>query len=144
MALDTPIQSMGNTVVLYDGHDITAALQAASLQATIDELETTNLASTAVETRPAPSKWSIAFNGYWSRELDDIIAPDVLNPPANGKPASIEFGDATGGKVKYDWAAKAFISNWSIGGGAPADYIPHDTSLNVSGAPQRTSTPGTP
>lgn len=138
MALDTPIQSMGNTIVRYNGVDITAALQSSSLAATIEELETTNLASTAVETRPSPSKWTITFNGYWSKELDDALSDDIINPPADGAPVDITFGK-TPNAVKYAWTGKCYITGWTIGGGAPADYIPHDGSLVMSGSPARTT-----
>lgn len=139
MPLATPVKSMGNVVVLYNSVDITAACNQAQLQAMLDEMETTNLASTAVEVKPGPAKWTISLSGFWSKELDDAAAPDVIAPVDAGRACQITVGPAgSSTKVRYAWAAGCYITGWTINAAGPTQYINHDMALNMSGNPTRT------
>lgn len=138
MPMGSPIPAMGNVVVRYNDVDITAACNSAQLAAAVEALETTNLASTAIEKEAGPATWSISCEGPWSKELDDVCGPDVVTPPATKRNADITVGKTAGSKVKYAWTAKAFIENYSIDASSPNETVGWSGDLNLSGAPART------
>lgn len=128
-------KSLGNITVTYNATNITAYLKQTDLEAVVNRLETTNLASSGVETIADTTKWSVGFNGFWDKALDDIIGPDVVTP---GTPrACIVAVVGSTGTVTYTWTAKAEIENYKISSATGA-FISHDTRLALSGAPVRT------
>ena len=137
-----PIRAMSNVIVMYgaDGAsvDITGACNTAQLNATVNEIETTTLASTGKETTPGQSEWKIEVGGPWSLALDNVLGPDVVTPPATKRDASIQFGQ-TGNQVLYTWDTNAFVSNYSIDPSNPSEAITWSGTLVLSGSPTRTT-----
>lgn len=137
-----PIKAMSNVIVMYDGTDITGACNTAQLAATVNEIETTTLASTGKETTPGQSEWSIDVGGPWSKALDDEFGADIVEGQSTKKNCSIKFGPTTpaGNQVTYTWTAKAMISNYNIDASNPSEALNWSGTLVLSGAPAR-STP---
>lgn len=133
-----PTRAMSNVIVQYNGVDITGACNSAQLASTVNEIETTTLASTGKETTPGQSEWRIECGGPWSKALDDVCGPDMVTPPATKRNASIQFG-GTGNKVLYTWTAAAFISGYNIDASNPSEVINWTGTLVLSGAPARTT-----
>lgn len=133
-----PIRAMSNVLVTYNGVDITGACNSASLAATINEIETTTLASTAQETTPGQTEWRIECSGPYSLQLDNVCGPDVVSPPAAKRNASIRFGQVSN-RVTYTWTAQAYISNYTIDASNPSESISWSGTLVLSGAPARTT-----
>lgn len=138
MPMGTPIPAMGAVIVRYNDVDITAACNATQLAAAIEAIETTNLASTAVEKEAGAATWTIHCEGNWSKELDDVCGPDAVTPPASKRNSDITFGKTAGSKVKYAWTAKAFMENYQIDASSPNEALGWSGDLNLSGAPVRT------
>lgn len=131
-----PIRAAGNIVVTYNAQNITAYLNEAELQATIDELEVSNLASTVMEYTPSIANFQLTMSGDWAVALDGILGPDVVTPVK--RTCSIAFGDGTN-TVTYTWTTNAFITGYTIGGSA-TDKIVHSPTLRLSGTPSRVVT----
>lgn len=143
MAITTPpIRAMSNVIVKYGptglSVDITGACNSAQMNATINEIETTTLASTGKETTPGQSEFKIECSGPWSKALDDVLGVDVVTPPETKRDASIQFGQS-GNRVLYTWTANAFVSNYSIDPSNPSEAITWSGTLVLSGAPVRTT-----
>ena len=136
-----PIRAMSNVIVNYNTQDITGACNTAQLAATVNEIETTTLASTGKETTPGQTEWTIDCGGPWSAALDNICGPDVVTPPATKRNASIQFGTASGNKVLYTWTAAAFISSYAVDASNPSEALNWSGTLVLSGAPARTTPP---
>lgn len=147
-----PIRAMSNVVVKYGAAagsavDITAACNSAQLAATVGEIETTTLASSGKETTPGQTEWSIDCGGPWSRDLDAALAPDVVNPPAAKRYASIQFGTSAGNVVTYVWdpavapanSRGAYVSGYNIDASNPSEALNWTGTLVLSGAPVRTA-----
>jgi hypothetical protein len=133
-----PVRALSNVVVTYNAGDITGACNTAQLSSTVNEIETTTLASTGKETTPGQTEWSIEVGGPWSKELDTILAPDLVTPPATKRNASIQFGPLTN-RVTYTWTANAFVSNFTIDASNPSESLSWTGTLVLSGAPVRTT-----
>lgn len=133
-----PIRAMSNVIVTYNAQDITGACNSAQLASTVNEIETTTLASTGKETTPGQTEWRIECNGPWSKALDDILGPDVVTPPATKRNASIQFGPLTN-RVTYTWTAAAFVSGYNVDASNPSESLNWNGTLVLSGAPVRTT-----
>jgi len=131
-----PIKAMSNVIVIYDSTDITAACNTAQLAAAVNEIETTNLASTGKETTPGQSEWTIDVGGSWSKALDDEFGADIVEGQTNKKNCSIQFGPLTN-RVTYTWTAKAMVSNYTIDASNPSEALNWSGTLTLSGAPAR-------
>lgn len=130
------VRSAGNVVVTYNGQNITAYLNEAELSATIDELESTNLASTAMQYQPSLANYTMSFSGDWSAALDAIIGPDMITPVM--RTVSIQFIENSV-EVTYTWTSNAFLTGFTITSSA-TDKITHAPALRLSGAPTRVVT----
>lgn len=129
-----PRKSLSNVVVTYNSVNITQYLKQTDLEATVERLETTNLASTGAESIADSTTWTLGFNGMWDTALDTALAPDVITPGTK-RTASIAITGSTQ-TVTYTWTTNAEIENYKISA-AVGDFIGHDTALALSGAPTR-------
>lgn len=145
-----PVRAMSNVQVKYGdtlalAEDITAACNSAQLAATVNEIETTTLASTGKVTTPGQTEWRIECGGPWSKGLDEIFDPDVISPPTTKRFVSIYFGQ-TGNRVTYTWdpatagAPGGYISNYTIDATNPSEALTWSGTLVLSGAPTRNAT----
>lgn len=131
-----PVKAAGNITVTYNAVNITQYLDQHTLDAVVNEIETTNLASTGVESSPSTTKWSIKGGGSWAKALDDVLGPDSITPPTTLRNMVVVIG-ATGAQATYTWTANAFISNYSIESSAKEVHKWSGT-ISVNGAPTRT------
>lgn len=139
MAITTPpVRAMSNVVVMYNGVDITGACNTAQLAATVNEIETTTLASTGRETTPGQTEWRIECGGPWSLALDTALSPDVITPPTAKRNSSIQFGPS-GNRVLYSWTASAFVAGYNVDASNPSEALNWTGTLVLSGAPTRTT-----
>ena len=123
-----------NCNLTFNGTEITAHLSQADLQATVGQLEVTNLDSTGKEFLTEPTEWIINFNGFWNATLDGVVGPEAVTPGTK-RTAVIAFinGAST---VTYTWTANAEVASYNIT--APATGILACTGgLRLSGAPGR-------
>lgn len=130
------MKSAGNITVTFNSNNITAYLDQVELQATVDELETTNLASTAQESDPGLGKWTVSFaSSKWDSTLDGYLAPSVTTPTKRTCVIAIVGGAQT---VTYTWTTQAYITNYNIAATAKGA---HTTApkLTLSGNPSRAS-----
>jgi hypothetical protein len=127
-------KSLGNVTVTYNSQNLTQYLKQADLDAAVNRLETTNLASTGMESIADTTKWTIGFNGFWDKALDDIIGPDVVTVGTLRTVVMTITGST--GTVTYTWTSKGEIENYKISAAA-GQFVSHDTQLALSGAPVR-------
>lgn len=128
------IKSLGNVVVTYNSTNITAYCSQADLEATVERLDTTNLASTAKESIAGDAEWSIKLSGQWATALDTAIMPDIVTP-GTARTASIAF-DGGASTVTYTWTSKAELQDGSISS-QTGNFIGWSATLALSGAPTR-------
>jgi len=129
------VRGAGNTVVTYNSQNITAYLNSAELAAAVDELESTNLASTVMEYAPSLANYTLSLEGDWSKALDDILGVDALTPTRRA--CSIKVTDETGAWAQYAWT-QAFITGYNISIGS-TEKVSHSPTLRLSGTPTRTT-----
>lgn len=129
-----PVKGATNSNLTYGGTAITAYLSQVDLQATIGQLEVTNLDSTGKVFLTEPTEWVIRGNGFWESALDTAIGPDAVTPGTK-RNAVIDFING-GVTVTYTWTANAEVANYNIT--APATGVIGCTfELRLSGAPVR-------
>jgi hypothetical protein len=131
------IKSATNVIVNYNAQDITQYLSSSDLQATLNQLDVTDLASTGKEFLTDVAEWRIRFDIWWQKALDDIIGPDIVTPGTK-RTAFITYEDGVN-TVKYTWTTNAEIGSLSITAAANAP-ISGNAELILSGAPVRTVT----
>lgn len=132
----TARKARGNAAVSYNSNNITQYLDSADLEATIDQLETTNLASTAAESTAGDPSWSISMSGMWDNTIDAIIGPDAVTPGT--KRTAVMTLTGSSATVTYTWTSNAEIGDYSINS-AVGDFIKFSCTLTLSGAPTRGS-----
>lgn len=126
-------KARGNTTVTYNSQNITQYVTQADLDRTLDQLDTTDLASTAKESIAGDETNKLAMQGNWRAALDAIIAPDVGS--GTKRTAVIAYTDGAT-TVTYTWTTNAEIENYSIK--SPANGLRTFTcDLMLSGAPVR-------
>jgi hypothetical protein len=130
------IKSATNITVSYNSNDITQYCNSADLQATLNQLDVTDLASTGKEFLTDVAEWRIRLNIWWAKAIDDILGPDIVTPGTK-RTAYIEYEDSTG-TVRYTWTSNAEIGNYQITAGASA-AMAGSAELILSGAPSRTT-----
>lgn len=128
------IKSNPNLTLSYAGTALAAYLDQASIDAVVEAVETTNLASTATETTPGNTTWSSKIGGSWAKALDDVLGPDAVTP-GTLRTCVIVVG-ASGAQATYTWTSKAFISNYTIDAKA-GDTLKWSGTLNLTGSPVR-------
>lgn len=128
-------KARGNTVVNYNSNAITAYVTQADLERTLDQLETTDLASTGKEFIAGDESNTIRLSGNWRKAIDDILGPDVGS--GTKRTVSIVYTDGAA-TVTYLWTSNGEISNYSIQ--SPANGLrTFSCDLTLSGAPTRTA-----
>lgn len=125
----------GNVAVTYNAQNMTAYIKSAELQATIQELEATDFASTAAEYSPSLAEFTLSLGGDWIQALDNILGVDAIVPTVRA--CNIKFTDKAGAWVQYAWTT-AFITGFNISASATGK-IEHSPSLRLSGVPTRTT-----
>jgi hypothetical protein len=128
------VKSLGNVVVTYNSVDITQYCSQADLSATIERLDTTNLASTAKESIAGDAEWTIAVSGSWAVALDTALAVDAVTP-GTSRTATIAF-DGGASTVTYTWTSTAEIQDYKVTSATGA-FIAWSGTLSLSGAPTR-------
>lgn len=130
-----PIKAMSNVTVTYNSTDITQYLNTQSLEAVVNEIDVTNLASTADEVIAGSAKWTVNVGGFWAKALDDVLGPDAVSPPASMRNLVVVLG--TGSTATYTWTSAAFISNYKVEASDPKSMLGWSGTLAVSAAPVR-------
>jgi hypothetical protein len=131
-----PVKSNPNIVLTYNSVNITQYCDTATMDATLETIETTNLASTATESTPGDTTWTYDIGGSWAKALDDVFGPDVITPPATLRTFSAAIG-AVGAVSTYTWTTKAFVNNYNVDTTA-GENITWTGTLNLTGSPVRT------
>lgn len=130
------VKGPGNITVLYNAVDITAYCDQADLDNTLEQLDATNLASTANESVSGFPTWSISIGGPWAPALDNALGPDAVTPGTKRNASiAVKHGANT---VTYSWSAAAEIANYKITAGIKAVHK-WSGKLQLSGSPTRAS-----
>ncbi|GIV82785.1 MAG: hypothetical protein KatS3mg051_2139 [Anaerolineae bacterium] len=132
-----PVKAAGNVTVTYNGQNIKAYCNSADLQATIDQIDVTDFASTAKEFITGFGEWTINLGGPWDPTLDGYLAPDAVTPGTK-RTASIAFDDGST-TVTYTWTSNAEIGDYQIQASNPTEAITWSAVLRLSGAPTRST-----
>lgn len=128
------VKSNSNVVLTYNAVNITQYCDTASMDATVETVESTNLASTATETSPGDTTWSYDIGGPWAKPLDDVLAPDVVTPGTMR--TFVAAIGAAGSVATYTWTTKAFVSAYNVDTTA-GENITWTGTLNLTGSPVR-------
>jgi hypothetical protein len=134
--------SEGYTTIGYGGTDITQYCTQADLEALVNEVDATNLASTGPETAPGGTTWLVNIAGKLTRESDDILGRDAVTTPDTLRSLTVTVGAGSRCGTTYGWVGAegvgAFVSDYKIG---PNDPLKETTmwtaKLGVSGGPAR-------
>jgi len=127
-----PLKAQGNVVCTYNSQNITAYMNTASLQAAVNELDTTNLAGSGATKIAGVGNWTDEVGGLWDEALDDIIGPDAVAPPATLRTFVVTIAT-----VVYTWTSNSFLSNYQIQASEAMGLITWSATLSLSGAPVR-------
>lgn len=130
------VKALGSITVTYNSNALTAKLNQASLEAIVNAIDTTNLASTAGEQIPGLVNWSVPIGGMWDSTLDGYLGPDTVSPPSSLRTLVIVIGPS-GSQVTYTWTSNSFVSNYKFGADNPGGALTWSGTLSVSGAPTR-------
>lgn len=130
-----PTKGAGKVAVTFNGTAITSYCNKADLDAVLDQIDVTNLASTGAESISAFPKWSINLGGNWDATFDAVIGPEAVTPGTK-RTAVIAFTDSASSTVTYTWTSKAEIGNYTITS-TPTGAIGWTAVLALSGAPSR-------
>lgn len=134
-----PIKASSNYTFSYNSTALAAYIDESSLKNVVDTIDSKNLASTAISNVGASVSVTIGLKGDWDKALDDVFAPDSLNPPSTLRSWSMVIG-ASGSQVTYSQTGTttvgAFVSNYEVtfGAGGKATWT---CDLTVSGAVTR-------
>jgi hypothetical protein len=128
------LKARGNVTFSYNGTALTAYLNLAKLNQTINEIETTNFASTGGEKIAGTGQYTIEIGGDWSKALHDVLSPDAVTPPATLRNAILTMGSG-GDLVTWTWTAKAFVASYNPDASDPNGKLTFTGSIAVSGAP---------
>lgn len=129
------VKSEGRVTVTYNSQNITQYCNSADLQAAVDRLEVTDLASTGKEYIAGIGEWTISLGGYWDSTLDGYLAPDAVTPGTK-RTGVIAFTDAAATTITYTWTSNAEIQDYSITS-AVGGAIEWSATLALTGAPSR-------
>ena len=129
-------KARGNTACSFNGTVITAYCDQADVDATIDQIETTNLASTGVESTAGDPKWSIKLGGFWDGAIDAVLGPEAVTPGTK-RTAYIAYTGSSA-TVTYTWTTNAEIENYTITS-AVGNMIKWSATLALSGDSTRAS-----
>lgn len=129
-----------NFTVTYAGTNITAYCNQGAIEATVAEIDTTNLASTGAESSPASTAWSVPIGGFLDKLLDDVLGVDAITPPTTLNDLVITAGPVAT-QTTYTWTGTATegaaIENYTIAPTEPTQLITWSATLLISGGPVR-------
>lgn len=125
----------GNITISYNSNALAGYLNQASIDGVIAEIDTTDLASTAMEKIPGLGSWSVPVGGFWDSTLDGYLGPDAIAPPSTLRTLVVVIGPS-GSQVTYTWTSNAFISGYKIAA-EPGGALTWSGTLSVSGVPTR-------
>jgi len=131
-----PVKTQGNVTVTYNSTEITDYLNQQSLEAIVNEIDTTNLGSTSNEKTPGSVNWAVNVGGFWAKALDDLLGPDAVTTPTTLRTLAVVIG-ASGAQVTYTWTSNSFVGNYRVEAADPTGVITWSGTLAVSGAPTR-------
>jgi len=124
--------------VTYNGTNITAYCSQAAIEATVAEIDTTNLASTGAETSPASTSWSTPISGMLDKAVDDVLGKDGITAPSTMRDLVIVVGPG-GDQTTFTWTGTttvgATIENYTIAPTDPTQIITWSAALLISGGP---------
>jgi len=127
-----------NFTVTLGGTNITAYCNQASIEATVAEIDTTNLASTGAESSPASTSWSTPVSGFLDKALDDVFGRYAITPPSTMLDLVVTVGPS-GSVTTFTWTGTtqegATIENYTINPTDPTQLITWTGSLLISGGP---------
>jgi len=124
----------GNITVTYDSNAITNYLNTTSLNAVVNQIDTTDFGDANAKTSIAGlADWEVPIGGPWDVTLDGYLSGDVISPPATLKTLAVGIDTLT-----FTWTANAFITDYKISGSSPSDGITWTGTLKGSGAPTKT------
>lgn len=129
-----------NFTVTYNSIDLTQYCNQASVEATVAEIDTTNLASSGAQSDPAATSWTVPMGGFLDKALDDEMGRDAITPPTTFRDLVITAGPS-GTQTTYTWTGSssvgASIENYQINPTDPTQLITWSGSLLISGGPTR-------
>lgn len=128
-----PVRSSGNITVTYNATNITQYLSEVELNAAIDELETTHLASTSMTYIPSMANYTLTLSGDFAIASDNVFGPDMMNPTLRTVIVTFTEGAQT---VTYTWTNSAFLTGYSLSASS-TEKITHAPALRLSGTPTR-------
>jgi hypothetical protein len=135
-----PTKTLGNVAITYGALALAQYMDGGSLEATVEAVETTNLASSGQETTPGAPAFSVPISGFWAKALDDVLGADATNPPTTLKNLVVQIGPV-GNRVTNTWTGTgttgAFVSDYKIDFSDPMGMLKWSATLNCSGAPAR-------
>lgn len=135
-----PAKSLGNVAFTYAALALAPYMDQASIEMTVNAIETTNLASTAKENTPGVTEYSVPIGGPWAKALDDVLGADAVTPPTTLRNFVGQIGPVAN-RVTYTWTGSAtvgaFISNYKIDASDPLGVIKWTGTLTISGSPVR-------
>jgi hypothetical protein len=136
------VTTLKNITVTYNGFNLTPYLNTASLENTVEVIDTTTFDSDGKENAPGAPGFSVNIGGPWTKTLDDALAPDAAIPPTTLRTLVYSMGP-TGAKAIRTWTGTetvgAFISNYTIDASDPMGNLAWSGELTVSGVPVRTT-----
>jgi hypothetical protein len=131
-----------HVAVSYHGLALAPFLNQASLDNTVEAVDTTTFDSDGKESAPGTPGFSVSVGGPWAKALDDVLGPDGISPPDVLRTLVYTVGPV-GGQVIRTWTGSAtvgaFISDYKIDASDPMGMITWSGTLTVSGAPVRTT-----
>lgn len=134
-------RALQNRVLIYNSSNITAYLNKASLKAVVKTLDRTTLASSAQQSAPGGTSYSVPIAGPWSAALDAIFGADSDSPPSTLRTFVDQVGPVAD-RVTRTWTGSttvgAFVTDYSVDTDDPLGDITYSATLTISGAPVRT------
>lgn len=129
------VKGAGSVTVTYNSNNITAYVNSASIAASIAELDTTDLASTAMEYIPGLADFTVSLEApNWDATLDGYIMPDLLTPAQRTLAIAYSDGSST---VTYTWTTASFLTAGTLSAEATGLVSLSGISIRGNGAPSR-------
>lgn len=133
-------KTLQNVALTYNSVSLSAHLDQASLEAVVEAIDTTTLASSAQEKTPGATSYSVPVGGPWSKALDDCLGADADSPPTTLRTFVYQIGP-TGNRVIRTWTGSstvgAFVTDYKVLSDDPMGVIKWSGTLTISGAPVR-------
>lgn len=136
-----PTKTLGNVAITYGALSMAQYLDGGSLEAVVEAVETTNLASAGQEKTPGAPSFSVPVSGFWAKALDDVLGADATTPPTTLKGLVVQIGPV-GNRVINTWTGTtttgAFVADYKIDFSDPNGMLKWSGTLMCSGVPART------